>query len=192
MSVIYLLPVNLITGSCLVVINFVNQIYGDIYRKWKHSTLGVTTPEFAFYDGTSKNKIRVFPSVMNILNVIHTYQADFSSSFHFWVREDPFRWTPPTFGHCPNSDWAPPPRTQPGTLGHFFSGHFYHSAGLHASEDFKCPKPSGQAFRPPQKQGYAHLNLDNSSLNKCPKPSGQAFRPPPQTGNAQMEGASTN
>ena len=82
---IYLLPVNLITGSCLVVINFVNQIYGDIYRKWKHSTLGVTTPEFAFYDGTSKNKIRVFPSVMNILNVIHTYQADFSSSFHFWL-----------------------------------------------------------------------------------------------------------
>ena len=26
----------------------------------------------------------------------------------------------------------------------------------------------------------AHLNLDNSSLNKCPKPSGQACRPPPQ------------
>ena len=55
--------------------------------------------------------------------------------------EDPFRWTPPTFGHCPNSDWTPP-RTQPGTLGHFFSGHFYHSAGLYASEDGKCPKPS--------------------------------------------------
>ena len=39
------------------------------------------------------------------------------------LREDPFRLTPPTFGHCPNSDWTPP-RTQPGTLGHFFSGHF--------------------------------------------------------------------
>ena len=32
----------------------------------------------------------------------------------------------------------------------------------------------------------AHLYLDNSSLNKCPKPSWQAFRPP-QTANAQID-----
>ena len=28
----------------------------------------------------------------------------------------------PLFGHCPNSNYTPPPRTQTGTLGHFFSG----------------------------------------------------------------------
>ena len=91
---------------------------------------------------------------------------------------------------------GPPPRTQPGTLGHFFRAIFYHSAGLYASENGKCPKPSGQAFRPPQKQGYAHLNLDNSSLNKCPKPSGQAFRPThpngqcPNVGGVNAKGSS--
>ena len=37
-------------------------------------------------------------------------------------------------------------------------------------------------FRPPQNQGNAHLNLENSSLKKCPKPSGQGFRPPPPYG----------
>ena len=31
----------------------------------------------------------------------------------------------------------------------FFWAIFYHSAGLYASENIKCPKPSGQAFRPP-------------------------------------------
>ena len=46
----------------------------------------------------------------------------------------------------------------------------------------KCPKPSGQGFRPPQNQANAHLNLENSSLKKCPKPSGQGFRPPPPNG----------
>ena len=88
----------------------------------------------------------------------------FDKTFYFLyrVREDPNSLTPPPFGHCPNSDWTPP-RTQPGTLGHFFRAIFYHSAGLYASENGKCPKPSGQAFRPPF----------------------------PQMGNAQMEGAST-
>ena len=47
------------------------------------------------------------------------------------VREAPFNKSPPLFGHCPNSIYTPP-RTQTGTLGHFFSGailpfyHFYH------------------------------------------------------------------
>ena len=67
-----------------------------------------------------------------------------------------------------------PPRTQTGTLGHFFSGailpfyHFYHFF-LPFSLN-KCPKPSGQGFRPPQNQANAHLILANSSLKKCPKP----------------------
>ena len=91
------------------------------------------------------------------------------------IREDPNTLTPPPFGHCPNSDWTPPPALNRALWGTFFRAIFYHSAGLYASENGKCPKPSGQAFRPPQKQGYAHLNLDNSSLNKCPKPSGQAL-----------------
>ena len=48
------------------------------------------------------------------------------------LREAPFNKSPPLFGHCPNSIYPPPPRTQTGTLGHLFSGailplyHFYH------------------------------------------------------------------
>ena len=88
---------------------------------------------------------------------------------------------------------TPPPRTQTGTLGHFFSGAilpfftiftifypFYHFFTIFSLN--KCPKPSGQGFRPPQNQANAHLNLENSSLKKCPKPSGQGFRPPPPNG----------
>ena len=41
-----------------------------------------------------------------------------------WVREYPFTFMYSAFGHCPNSDWTPPPRTQPGTLG---SGRARHS-----------------------------------------------------------------
>ena len=37
------------------------------------------------------------------------------------VREAPFSLSPPPCGHCPNSIYTPP-RTQTGTLGHFFSG----------------------------------------------------------------------
>ena len=53
-----------------------------------------------------------------------------------------------------------------------------------------------QAFRPLQEQGNARLNLDNSSLNKCPKPSGQAFRPThsngqcPNVGGVNVKGCS--
>ena len=49
----------------------------------------------------------------------------------FAIREAPFKLMPPLCGHCPNSNYTPP-RTQTGTLGHFFSGailpfyHFYH------------------------------------------------------------------
>ena len=32
----------------------------------------------------------------------------------------------------------------------------------------KCPKPSGQGFRPPQNQANARLNLENSSLKSAP------------------------
>ena len=37
------------------------------------------------------------------------------------LREDPFRLTPPTFGHCPNSDWTPPsPALHQALWGTFF------------------------------------------------------------------------
>ena len=103
-----------------------------------------------------------------------------------YVREAPFSLTPPPFGHCPNSIYTPP-RTQTGTLGHFFSGailpfyHFYHF--VYHFLWISAPNHPGKGLN----QANAHLNLENSSLKKCPKPSGQGFRPPPQTGNAHME-----
>ena len=72
------------------------------------------------------------------------------------VREAPFNLSPPLCGHCPNSNYTPP-RTQTGTLGHFFQAQFYHfSPFLPLFTLFtifslnKCPKPSGQGFRPPK------------------------------------------
>ena len=84
------------------------------------------------------------------------------------MSEDPMSMT--TFGHYPNSDWNPHPRTQPGTLGHFFrtnlsklvkslfwrwtvltidlSGTKHPNFNFHCILCLKCPKPSRQAFRP--------------------------------------------
>ena len=44
------------------------------------------------------------------------------------LREAPLQLVPPFIGHCPKSNYTPP-RTQMGTLGHFFQArfsHFYH------------------------------------------------------------------
>ena len=40
------------------------------------------------------------------------------------------------------------------------------------------PPPPPKKKKKKKNQGNAHLNLENSSLKKCPKPSGQGFRPP--------------
>ena len=131
-------------------------------------------------------------------------QRRFGWTENLWltrVREAPFNKSPPLFGHCPNSNYTPP-RTQTGTLGHFFSGailpffdfyHFFYH--FHHFSLNKCPKPSGQGFRPPQHQANARLNLENSCLKKCPKPSGQGLRPPPygqcpNRGDAKFKGVS--
>ena len=107
------------------------------------------------------------------------------------VREAPFNKALPLFEHCTNSNYTPPP---------YWNGHF---GALFFRRDFtilpflpfclpfslnKCPKPSGQGFRPPQNQANARLNLENSSLKKCPKPSGQGFRPPPPNGQCPNRG----
>ena len=47
------------------------------------------------------------------------------SSRPILLREAPFSLSPPPCGHCPNSNYTPP-RTQTGTLGHFFQARFYH------------------------------------------------------------------
>ena len=104
------------------------------------------------------------------------------------LREAPFNLSPPLCGHCPNSNYAPPALKR-APWGTFFQARFYlftiFTIFLTIFLPFslnKCPKPSGQGFRPPQNQANAHLNLENSSLKKCPKPSGQGFRPPPPNG----------
>ena len=107
------------------------------------------------------------------------------------VREAPFNKSPPLFGHCPNSIYTPP-RTQTGTLGHFFSGailpfyHFYHF--VYHFLWISAPNHPGKGLDPPQNQANARLNLENSSLKKCPKPSGQGFRPPPPNGQCPNRG----
>ena len=90
---------------------------------------------------------------------------------------------------------TPPPPHSNGHSGALFSGailpffdfyHFFYH--FHHFSLNKCPKPSGQGFRPPQHQANARLNLENSSIKKCPKPSGQGFRPPPPNGQCPNRG----
>ena len=52
----------------------------------------------------------------------------------------------------------------------------------------KSPKPSWQPSWPPHNQTNAHFSWGTSSLNKCPKPSGQAFRPPAPFGQCPNRG----
>ena len=75
----------------------------------------------------------------------------------------------------------------PVTLGHLIFGPNWATLSNHHVDGYKCSKPSWQPFWPPHNQAYAHLNLDNSSLNKCPKPPWQAFWTPPQSSNYQFE-----
>ena len=81
-----------------------------------------------------------------------------------------------------------PPALKRALWGTFFWAIFYHSEGLDSFSLNKCPKPSGQGFRPPQHQANARLNLENSSIKKCPKPSGQGFRPSPPNGQCPNRG----
>ena len=67
------------------------------------------------------------------------------------LREEPFRRTGPTVGHCPNSDWTPP--THPGTLGHFFPGQFEHIRKITILTVHKCHKASWKALT--QANAYA-------------------------------------
>ena len=59
-----------------------------------------------------------------------------------------------------------------------------------------APNHPGKGLDPPSNQANAHLILANSSLKKCPKPSGQGFRPThpygqcPNRGDAKFKGAS--
>ena len=83
------------------------------------------------------------------------------------LREAPFNLSPPPCGHCPNSIYTPPPALKRALWGTFFQARFYHFTIFTIFLPFslnKCPKPSGQGFRPPQNQANAHLNLENSSL----------------------------
>ena len=86
-----------------------------------------------------------------------------------YIKGAPFCIDTPYIWALPKYWLDPPTRTQPGTLGHFFRAIFYHSAGLNASENGKCPKPSGQAFRPTQPNGQCPnvggVNPKESSLS---------------------------
>ena len=65
-----------------------------------------------------------------------------------WLREAPLRKGPALFGHCPNSFCPPPPRTQTGTLGHFFPGRFKQLCQITVLRVCNCHKESWQALNP--------------------------------------------
>ena len=66
------------------------------------------------------------------------------------VREDPFALTPPTFGHCPNSDWTPPPHST-GHSGALFVGPFFTILqGCMLPKTVSAPNHLGKRLDPPK------------------------------------------
>ena len=63
------------------------------------------------------------------------------------VREAFLKFTQGAFGHCPFS-FCTPPRTQTGTLGHFFPGRFEQLCQITVLRVYKCHKESWQALNP--------------------------------------------
>ena len=66
-----------------------------------------------------------------------TWNLIFSCPDAVWgqlhVREHPFNLLDPTFGHCPNSYWTPPPALNGALWGTSFWAIFYHFEGLDSS-----------------------------------------------------------
>ena len=66
-----------------------------------------------------------------------------------YFREDPFRLTPPTFGHCPNSD--PPPPHSTGHSGALFFGPFFTILqGCMLPKTVSAPNHLGKRLDPPK------------------------------------------
>ena len=94
---------------------------------------------------------RLFQNRMGnwILAISSQYHCEIASRrLASLLREAPSKLASPLFGHCPNSDCPPPPRTQTGTLGHFFSGRFEPLCQITVLRVCKCHKESWQAFNP--------------------------------------------
>ena len=78
------------------------------------------------------------------------------------VREHPFNLLDPTFGHCPNSDWTHPPELNRALWDWALWDQFEKICKITVVAVNKCPKPSGQAFRPPNPNGQCpNVGLNN-------------------------------
>ena len=64
--------------------------------------------------------------------------------------EDPFRLTPPTFGHCPNSDWTPPPHSTGHSGALFFGPFFTILQGCMLPKTVSAPNHLGKRLDPPK------------------------------------------
>ena len=78
------------------------------------------------------------------------------------IREYPSRKYLCSFGHCPNSHWAPPPRTQTGTLWHLFSGKIMQMPVCTWTFLLKIGATNhpGKGLDPPTQTGNAQMNRD--------------------------------
>ena len=65
------------------------------------------------------------------------------------LRKDPFELTPPTFGHCPNSDWTPPALNR-ALSGTFFRAIFTILQGCMLPKTVSAPNHLGKRLDPPK------------------------------------------
>merc|ERR550532_284372 len=133
-------------------------------------------------------------------------------------REAPLRLASPLFGHCPKSDYTPPPALKRALWGTFFPGRFEQICQITVLTVHNCTA-SWQALTSSLTQANAHFNFnfhcisapnhpgkgsDPPKSRKCPFELGKFFSkkvpqtirarvldppPPPLTGNAQMPSA---
>ena len=60
------------------------------------------------------------------------------------LREAPLRLASPLFGHCPNSDYTPPPALKRALWGTFFPGRFEQICQITVLTVHKCTKHPGK------------------------------------------------
>ena len=121
----------------------------ELEKYMLHSNVKLTKNEHAFYFSRITDEIIFrYPSVSRTyLGHSQHWSVIKECMVGVVVREAFLKFMLGAFGHCPFS-FCTPPRTQTGTLGHFFPGRFERLYQTTVLRVYKCHKESWQALNP--------------------------------------------
>ena len=92
----------------------------------------------------SSSCLRITPRWSSLLLVITRSLPQLFIGTVESIREAPLELAPPLFGHCPNSDYTPPPALKRALWGTFFPGRFEQICQITVLTVHKCTKHPGK------------------------------------------------